>query len=141
MVEKLVEKTGPAVQLEGGAQTKGERTRERILDFAYLSIVEKGFAATSIEELVEAAGITTAAGGDASPSWAGGVADAIVTSLYSDAEPSEGATPNRASAVPIRILFMDHLLSKLTSGQCAPGGGRCQPRSHASDSTPRALFD
>lgn len=58
MVQRLVEKTGPAVQLESGAQTKGERTRERILDVAYQSIVEKGFAATSIEELVEAAGIT-----------------------------------------------------------------------------------
>ena len=58
MVEKLVEKTGPAVQLDSGAQTKGERTRERILDVAYQAIVEKGFAATSIEELVEAAGIT-----------------------------------------------------------------------------------
>ena len=58
MVEKLVEKTGPAVQLESGAQTKGERTRQRIMDIAYDSIVQKGFAATSIEELVEAAGIT-----------------------------------------------------------------------------------
>ena len=58
MVERLVEKTGPAVQLEGGAQTKGERTRERIMDIAYDSIIQKGFAATSIEELVEAAGIT-----------------------------------------------------------------------------------
>ena len=58
MVERLVEKTGPAVQLESGAQTKGEKTRERILDVAYEAIVEKGFAATSIEELVEAAGIT-----------------------------------------------------------------------------------
>jgi AcrR family transcriptional regulator len=58
MVEKLVEKTGPGVQLDGAVQTKGERTRERILDVAYQSIVEKGFAATSIEELVEAAGIT-----------------------------------------------------------------------------------
>ncbi len=58
MVERLIEKTGPAVQLEGGAQTKGERTRERIMDMAYESIVQKGFAATSIEELVEAAGIT-----------------------------------------------------------------------------------
>ena len=58
MVERLVEKTGPAVQLDSNAQTKGERTRERILDVAYQSIVEKGFAATSIEELVEAAGIT-----------------------------------------------------------------------------------
>ena len=58
MVERLVEKTGPAVQLEGTAQTKGERTRERLMDIAYESIVQKGFAATSIEELVEAAGIT-----------------------------------------------------------------------------------
>ena len=58
MVEKLVEKTGPSVQLDPGPQSKGERTRERIMDIAYQSIVEKGFAATSIEELVEAAGIT-----------------------------------------------------------------------------------
>lgn len=58
MVDKIIEKSGPAVQLESGAQTKGEKTRERILDFAYESIVQKGFAATSIEELVEAAGIT-----------------------------------------------------------------------------------
>jgi len=58
MVEKLIEKTGPAVQLDSAAQTKGERTRERMLDVAYQSIVEKGLAATSIEELVEAAGIT-----------------------------------------------------------------------------------
>ena len=58
MVERLVEKTGPAVQLDGGTQTKGERTRERIMDIAYDSIIQKGFAATSIEELVEAAGIT-----------------------------------------------------------------------------------
>ena len=58
MVDKLIEKTGPAVQLDSGAKTKGERTRERIMDLAYQSIVEKGFAATSIEELVEAAGIT-----------------------------------------------------------------------------------
>jgi TetR/AcrR family transcriptional repressor of nem operon len=58
MVDRLIEKTGPAVQLESNAQTKGERTREKILEIAYESIVQKGFAATSIEELVEAAGIT-----------------------------------------------------------------------------------
>jgi AcrR family transcriptional regulator len=58
MVDRLVEKTGPAVQLAGAGQSKGERTRERIMDIAYDSIVQKGFAATSIEELVEAAGIT-----------------------------------------------------------------------------------
>ena len=50
MVDRLIEKTGPAVQLESNARTKGERTRERLMDLAYQSIVEK--------ELVEAAGIT-----------------------------------------------------------------------------------
>lgn len=58
MVDRLIEKTGPAVQFESNARTKGERTRERLMDLAYESIVEKGFAATSIEEMVEAAGIT-----------------------------------------------------------------------------------
>ena len=59
MVDRLLEKTAPAVQFEApAARTKGERTRARILDIAYDSIVHKGFAATSIDELVEAAGIT-----------------------------------------------------------------------------------
>jgi AcrR family transcriptional regulator len=58
MVQKLVEKTGPTVQLEAATLSKGERTKSKILDLAYESIVEKGFAATSIDELVEAAGIT-----------------------------------------------------------------------------------
>jgi AcrR family transcriptional regulator len=58
MVDRLVEKTAPAVQLDSAAQSKGEKTRERLMDIAYDCIVQKGFAATSIEELVEAAGIT-----------------------------------------------------------------------------------
>jgi AcrR family transcriptional regulator len=58
MVDKVIQKTAPSVQLDSPAPTKGERTRTRILDIAYDSIVHKGFAATSIEELVEAAGIT-----------------------------------------------------------------------------------
>lgn len=58
MVYKLIEKTGPLVQFEAAPQSKGERTRARILDLAYEAVVVKGFAATSIDELVEAAGIT-----------------------------------------------------------------------------------
>jgi TetR/AcrR family transcriptional regulator, transcriptional repressor for nem operon len=50
----LATKTAQEVHL----RPKGARTRERILDLAYDAIVEKGFAATSIEELVEAAGIS-----------------------------------------------------------------------------------
>lgn len=49
-------KTVPEVQ--SPALTKGARTRERLLDLTYEAVIRKGFAATSIEELVEAAGIT-----------------------------------------------------------------------------------
>lgn len=56
MPAPATEKTVPEVQSE--ARTKGERTRERLLDLAYEAVIRKGFASTSIEELVEAAGIT-----------------------------------------------------------------------------------
>ena len=49
--------TVPGVQSES-APTKGARTREKLLDLAQQAIIEKGFNATSIEELVDAAGIT-----------------------------------------------------------------------------------
>lgn len=58
MTQQAATKTRPAVHSDQESRTKGERTRQRILDIAYDSIVHKGFAATSIEELVEAAGIT-----------------------------------------------------------------------------------
>lgn len=48
--------TTPQVQSAAGG--KGERTRARILDAAYDAIIRKGFAGTSIDELVEATGIT-----------------------------------------------------------------------------------
>jgi len=56
MGSQLQAKTAPAVQSE--PLSKGERTRERLLDLTYEAMIRKGFAATSIEELVEAAGIT-----------------------------------------------------------------------------------
>lgn len=46
-------RTPPADQL-----SRGEATRERLLDLAESAILEKGYAATSIEELIAAAGIT-----------------------------------------------------------------------------------
>ena len=61
VVKQLVAKTTPEVQFAPTAAretTKGERTRERIMDLAEDAAIHKGFAATSIEELVEAAGIT-----------------------------------------------------------------------------------
>jgi AcrR family transcriptional regulator len=56
MRRQIVEKTAPRVQSE--SLSKGERTRQKLLDLTYDSLIRKGFAATSIEELVEAAGIT-----------------------------------------------------------------------------------
>lgn len=58
MVEALLDKTTPPVQVEPERLGKGERTRGRLMDLAEDAIIHKGFAATSIEELVEAAGIT-----------------------------------------------------------------------------------
>ena len=56
MASQSLSKTALPVHPE--PRSKGERTRDRILDLAYDSTIRKGFAATSIEELVEAAGNT-----------------------------------------------------------------------------------
>jgi AcrR family transcriptional regulator len=40
------------------AVSRGEQTRERLLDIAQASVLEKGFGATSIEEIVTEAGIS-----------------------------------------------------------------------------------
>ncbi|RCK44666.1 TetR family transcriptional regulator [Thalassospira profundimaris] len=42
----------------GGPKRKGERTRERILEIASQAVLEKGFGATSIEEIIAEAGLT-----------------------------------------------------------------------------------
>lgn len=39
-------------------QTKGEQTRERLMDIAQDAVMRKGFAATSIDEIIAQAGIT-----------------------------------------------------------------------------------
>jgi TetR/AcrR family transcriptional repressor of nem operon len=56
MFDALEAKTVPTVQ--SSPRSKGAATRARILDLAYERIIDKGFAATSIEELVEAGGLT-----------------------------------------------------------------------------------
>ena len=57
MPADLATKTVPPVQSDA-VPSKGQRTREKILDIAFESVIAKGFAATSIEELVAEAGIT-----------------------------------------------------------------------------------
>lgn len=44
--------------MRGRVLSKGEQTRERLLDLAEDAVLHKGFAATSIDELIAAAGIT-----------------------------------------------------------------------------------
>ncbi|MCJ8518689.1 AcrR family transcriptional regulator [Pseudorhizobium tarimense] len=51
--------TVPPVQLLSNEKpSKGERTRQRILEITQASVLAKGFAATSIEEVIAEAGIT-----------------------------------------------------------------------------------
>jgi AcrR family transcriptional regulator len=57
MARGIAEKTVLEVQLRAPARTKGGRTRERILDLAEDAVMHKGFAATSIDELVDGARI------------------------------------------------------------------------------------
>lgn len=57
MLEQPADKSVPRVQC-ASKPSKGELTRKRLMDIAEDAIIHKGFAATSIEELVEAAGIT-----------------------------------------------------------------------------------
>jgi AcrR family transcriptional regulator len=53
------EKTVPAVQHSPAAIAgKGARTRDRLLEIAEQAILEKGFGATSIDELIAEAGLT-----------------------------------------------------------------------------------
>ena len=60
MLAVVEPKTAPLVQSPPQTRplSKGAATRARIMDLAYDRIVDKGFAATSIEELVEAGGVT-----------------------------------------------------------------------------------
>ena len=58
MADASIPKTAPGVRFSAGSLSKGGRTRERILDLAEDAIIHKGFAATSIDELVEGAGIS-----------------------------------------------------------------------------------
>ena len=44
--------------MSGLQKRKGAETRERLLALAEAGVLEKGFAATSIDELISAAGIT-----------------------------------------------------------------------------------
>jgi hypothetical protein len=81
---------------------------DAVLSPARLACLKSGAFATT------GAGALLAAGADVIASCAGVPADADVASLYSHAEPIVGARPNKASAVPIKILFMDHLLSQWT---------------------------
>jgi TetR/AcrR family transcriptional regulator, transcriptional repressor for nem operon len=57
MSTETLSKTVPPVQSEASL-SKGQRTRERLFEIAFESVIAKGFAATSIEELVAEAGIT-----------------------------------------------------------------------------------
>jgi AcrR family transcriptional regulator len=53
--------TEPDHTADGGAETKGERTRRRLLEIAIDRFGERGYRATSVSEVARAAGLTQAA--------------------------------------------------------------------------------
>ena len=55
VVQSISRKTSEQMQ---ETPRKGSDTRERILDVSEAAVLEKGFAATSIEEVIAAVGIT-----------------------------------------------------------------------------------
>ncbi|MFM9977299.1 MAG: TetR/AcrR family transcriptional regulator [Sphingomonadaceae bacterium] len=56
MTAQAADKT--RLKVQPANPTKGQRTRERLLDLAYGAMITKGIAATSVEEIVFDAGIT-----------------------------------------------------------------------------------
>ncbi len=53
--------TDPGIGLEVEAATKGERTRQRLLEIAIDRFGERGYRSTSVSEIARAAGLTQAA--------------------------------------------------------------------------------
>ena len=110
------------MQLDSAAQTKGERTRERILDVAYFSIVEKGFAATSIEELVEAAGITKSGffyHFATRTTWRGSVRPLLAEDLAIIDALEKRA--HELSADPLQKLLIFSTLAQMMTNETLPG--------------------
>jgi TetR/AcrR family transcriptional regulator, transcriptional repressor for nem operon len=56
MTARVEDKT--VLKVQSASLTKGQLTRERLLDLAYEAMITKGIAATSVEEIVNDAGIT-----------------------------------------------------------------------------------
>lgn len=61
MVEAVTESVAVATDGDAAPETKGERTRRRLLEIAIERFGERGYRATSVSEVARAAGLTQAA--------------------------------------------------------------------------------
>jgi len=93
-------------------ETKGERTRRRLLELAVEHFGARGYRATSVSEIARAAGITQAAvyayfaSKDALFDAA---VDADATALLEESQPTLAATPARQLVPMMLVLFIGGL--------------------------------
>lgn len=103
---------GSPVAATAVAGTKGERTRQRLLELAIERFGTKGYRATSVSEIARAAGITQAA---VYTYFAGKEAlfdaavDADATALIDESQPQLAVTPARQLVPMMLVLFLGGL--------------------------------
>lgn len=116
---------GAAATSQRAPETKGERTRRRLLEIAIERFGERGYRATSVSEIARAAGLTQAAAYAYFPSKEAlfdAAVDADASALVSEAESRVAGTPVRQLVPMLLVLFLGGLdrhplVRRVLSGQ------------------------
>ncbi|MEJ5254521.1 MAG: helix-turn-helix domain-containing protein [Acidimicrobiales bacterium] len=110
---------------ERAPETKGERTRRRLLAIAIERFGERGYRATSVSEIARAAGLTQAAAYAYFPSKEAlfdAAVDADASALVAEAEARVEGTPARQLVPMLLVMFLGGLdrhplVRRVLSGQ------------------------
>jgi AcrR family transcriptional regulator len=110
---------------ERAPETKGERTRRRLLEIAIERFGERGYRATSVSEIARAAGLTQAAAYAYFPSKEAlfdAAVDADASALVAEAEARVEGTPARQLVPMLLVMFLGGLnrhplVRRVLSGQ------------------------
>jgi len=110
---------------DGGRETKGERTRRRLIELSIERFGERGYRSTSVSEIARAAGLSQAAAYAYFPSKEAlfdAAVDADATIVIDEARANAANTPAR-QIVPFLLLFIvgrlefHPLLRRVVAGQ------------------------
>lgn len=97
---------------ERASETKGERTRRRLLEIAIERFGERGYRATSVSEIARAAGLTQAAAYAYFPSKEAlfdAAVDADASALVAEAEARVADVPARQLVPMLLVMFLGGL--------------------------------